>query len=376
MGQRLVADLMVELSYHLVDNPFIQNLTAPATAGPGAELQVASTEFLYPGAMIVVGWQDSDAEVATVVAVQSDTMFTANLVNNHASGEECFGATFPCQQPTDPIFTQSEIIDYIAQAQNEFLAKVPLILEPFPDNLLTLGVQVYPTPDTAIEMERVAIQSTPDSTTFDIATISRTGGTVTCVLAESVNSDSWTAGLPILILGVTDTSFNSVNNAKFLLESVSVDGLTLTWAQDAADSSSTGGQAIRPILTRLYESSQEQIAMNYPYWTTNPDSAICRAWYQDRTGVYNWGVAPIPQAGYYCDLLCSVRGSESLNLLSGFLVPDLLVYAIKAKVLQYIFSKNGVQRSPIRAAFFGKKFDFWVLLADRFLRNSIEKTGR
>lgn len=361
---------MVEVGLALIE-PFVnQTLTGAVSAGPGAVIPVASTEYMYPGAMVVVGWQAADAEVATVIAVPSDTTFTANLNNNHAKGETVFGCTFATQQPTDPIFTQAEIIDYIAQAQNEFLAKVPLILELFPNQLLTLGQQIYQNPGSAIETERVAIQSTPVSTTFNIASISRSGNVVTCVLSSTANTDNWTAGLPILVLGVTDNSYNSALNLPFTLTSVSTDGLTLQWSQVGVNSSSSGGQVMRPILTRLYESSQEQIAMNNPYWQTSALSQAPTAWWEDRAGTYGFGVSPIPQAGYYVELLCSVRGSESLGLLDGFLIPDIMVPAVKFKTLQFAWSKDGVQRSATRAAFFGKRFDFWVMLCDRYLRNS------
>jgi len=51
------------------------------------------------------------------------------------------------------------------------------------------------------------------------------------------------------------------------------------------------------------------------------------------------------------------------------------VYAIKWRALAYCWSKDGVQRSPSMERFAKGKFDFYCLLADRFLRNLMEKTA-
>jgi hypothetical protein len=178
----------------------------------------------------------------------------------------------------------------------------------------------------------------------------------------------------VQVYGVADSSFNSVNNSTVTLVTVSPDGLTLTWAQSEADSVSNGGYVSRPILTRLYESAQEQIAMQHPWWFSQ--SGIPKAWFQDRTGSYGWGIAPVPGGGYYMEILASVRGSEGLNLLSYFMVPDIFVYAIKWRALSYAWGKDGTQRSGTMERFAKGKFDFYCMLADRFLRNSIEKSGQ
>ena len=275
LGVRQVIDVMAELSFHLVEPIVNQSLASPI--GPGNGLTISlnpstplpATEYLYPGALIVVGWHGADAEVGEVIAVTGNNTFTGNLVNAHAAGESVFGATFPTQEATDPIFTQAEIQGYIAQAQNEFLTKVPLIFELFPNQTVLLG-QIYQTvPDTAIEMERVSLNS--GYVQFNIGTISRSGNTVTAVIPTSTSSDNWTPGLPIVVMGVQNNTFNSVSNyVTFDLETVSQDGTTLTWAQSATNAASTGGVVLRPIWTRLYELSQNQLAMQNPNWQSNP----------------------------------------------------------------------------------------------------------
>lgn len=373
---------MAEMSFALLDQLTVQVLHA--AVGPGVGLTISlppiflatnpPTEYLYPGAQVVVGYQGANAEVVTVIQVINSSQFTGNLVNAHLAGETVFGATFSCQQPTDPVFTQSEIIGYIAQAQNEFLAKVPLIFEFFENNLILLGQTFQTAPGTSIEMERVAVQSNPPWTMFNIASISRTSDTVTAVLSSPSTADYWTAELGVQVYAVTDNSFNSASNGLFTLATVSPDGLTLTWPQVAASASSTGGYVSRPILTRLYESAQEQIAMQNPWWFSQSGSP--KSWFQDRSGIYGWGVAPVPDLGYYAELLCSTRAGEALNLLSYFNVPDIFVPYIKYKALEFAWTKDGVQRGPSMARYAKGRFDFGVMLADRFLRNVVEKSGQ
>lgn len=365
---------------HLVEPLVNQSLASPI--GPGNDLTITlnpstplpATEYLYPGALIVVGWHGADAEVVEVIAVTGNNTFTGNLVNAHAAGESVFGATFPTQQPTDPIFTQAEIQGYIAQAQNEFLTKVPLIFELFPNQTVLLG-QIYQTvPDTAIEMERVSLNS--GYVQFNIGTISRSGNTVTAVIPTSTSSDTWTPGLPIVVMGVQNNTFNSVSNyVTFDLETVSQDGTTLTWAQSATNAASTGGVVLRPIWTRLYESSQNQLAMQNPNWVANQNGQAPQSWFEDRAGIYGWGIAPPPMSSYFVELLTSIRGPVFVSLLDGFLVPDCFVPYIKYLALAYAWSKDGTQRSPSMSRWAQARFDFGVMLADRYLRNTVEKTG-
>lgn len=383
LGQRYVADLMVEIGLALIEPFTAMPLSAPLTPAspatisldPAASpsfpaLPLPPTSYLYPGAQLVLGWQTGAAEVVTVLEVLSATQFTADVSNSHAAGDILFGATFPTQQPTDPIFTQPEILGYIAQAQNEFLTHVPLIFAFDSPFAVEIGQTYQSSPADSIELERVAVQSTPlssPSTAFPISTITRSGGTVTCVLSVSSDADDWTAELPVQVSGVADSSYDSAAGATFTLLTVSADGLTLTWAQAGADSSSSGGTVSRPVLTRLYESAQEQVSLNFPSWSGQQGLPPTR-WAEDRAGTYGWLLLPPPGGNYFMELLYSQSGSEELGLLDQLLVPDVFAYPVKWKVLQYCFEKAGVQRSPTMAKFAKGMFDYYCLLADRFLR--------
>ena len=402
LGQRQVVDLMVELSAHLLEPWFLQTLAldvgpgSPSTIVLNSSSPLPATEYLYPGALVVVGWHADDAEVVEIIDVVDDNTFSGNLVNAHVSGESVFSATFPTQQPTDPVFTQAEIQGYIAQAQNEFLTKVPLIFEFF-DQQTILGQSHQTVPDTAIELERVAVQT---ALTFNLVSIYRQYDTVWATVVPDVTQPPYNflPGLGILIDEVSDPSFNSASNQPYVLTGAASwlpggggygaggygqggygggYGALLSWSQTDPNTIPLEGTGILslPLWTRLYESSQNQIAMQNPNWAVDQSPSYPTNWFEDREGIYGWGLAPIPQAGFYLELLCSVRGPTFLNLLDSLEVPDVFAYPILYKSLEYCWNKNGIQRSPTLARWASAKFDYWVMLADRFLRNVVEKIG-
>ncbi len=375
LGYRLACDVLCEVSYHLVEPVLDAQITAISLdtlfqlSDPTAILKV------YPGAQIVVGWGLPTAEIVTIIAVTAPNFITvSSMTNSHAAGETVLSPTFATQQPTDPLYTQQEMLGYLARAQNNFLNKVPLILT-LSEQLLSVGQQYQATPPTTIEIERVAVTN-GQAQTAQILAVTRTANVVTCTLTIPGPAPQFTPGLAIQVAGVTDDSFNTQDNATVTILTVSADGLTLTWAQTAPDSASLGGAIGTPLRARLYESSQEQLTMRDPAWQSNPNSDAPTNWYEDRTGVYQWGVGPIPRGSYYAEVLSSQRDSESLTLLSGFLLPDIFLPYVKYGVLAAAWSKDGEQRSPTLARFCQQRFDFGVMLAERFLRNVVTKTGQ
>ena len=64
-------------------------------------------------------------EVVTILTVPSATTFTANFVNSHIATAPAWGPTFPTQQGTDPIFTQSEMLQYLRARRTSFLRPYP-----------------------------------------------------------------------------------------------------------------------------------------------------------------------------------------------------------------------------------------------------------
>lgn len=357
MGLRTANDLMVEISYHLVESVVDATILGYVTAGVQTVL-VSSVTGIYVGAQVVVSDANSTHVVTVTAFTLSPATITANFPANFLPGSLIFAGTFPTQQPTDPLFTQSEILGYLARAQNEFLSHCPCVFA-FASQDITLGNMFQEAPADAIELERIAVETT---NFWSISSIIRSGNVVT---AYTVPDSGLIAGQSVTATGVLDNSFNG----DFTLTGAS--GATLTWAQTGVDAASSGGQLVGPpTYTRLYETTQEQIAMRDPQWFYNSGttSPLPQAWFEDRAGVYGWGVAPPPQAGFTAELLYSTRGPDSLGLLDTFLIPDNLIYIVKYKALAYIWSKDGEQRSPSMARYAQQRFDRAVLFVDRYLR--------
>lgn len=287
-GLRTVANLTVEISGHFAE-PYVETtLTANAAIGIQT-VGVAGTTGFYAACQVVLANADgSSPAILTITGFDPVGLtITADFPAAYAAGSTLYAGTFPTQQPTDPIFTQTEVISYIARAQNEFLSKVPAIYELFENYTFLLG-QVFQTmPATAIEVARVAL---PDS----------------------------------------------LNN-----------------------------------LTRLYETSQMQLALRDPNWFNNPNNVRPTSWFTDRSGIYGFGVAPMPQSNYAGELICSVRDADTLLLTDGFLVPDQMVHYVKYKAMEYMWTKDGVQASPTMATQARQRFDRGVLISLRYLRGFV-----
>ena len=95
--------------------------------------------------------------------------------------------------------------------------------------------------------------------------------------------------------------------------------------------------------------------------------ATPRSWFEDRTGNYQWGLGPIPAVGAPVELLASVRDNDTLTLLDGFLVADMLVPYFKYLAMSYVFSKDGVYRDPQRAKYCQERFNRGVAAVQRWM---------
>lgn len=303
-GFRNVNSLMMEISLHLVEQ--IVNtavISGPITAGLQT-VTLALAEYIYVGAQLLVTQSDGTQPSAITVASVNPGAhtITANFTSSYFADAIIQGATFPSQHPTDPLFTQSEILGYIARAQNEFLSRVPIIFQFLSGYMIQPGTLNQTVPGNAIELERVAI---------------------------------------------------------------------LTGEYQGADQGEGpyGGGAI-PV--RLYEVSQQQVAMRDPNWQNNTSNPTPTVWYEDRQGAYGWGVAGIPQAEFPTELIYSIRDDEILLISDGFLVPDAFLHFVKYRVLMYVWQKTGEQQWPTGARMMGKRFDRGVMITDRYLRSFIQ----
>ena len=349
-GARTVNSLLSEISLHLVEPIVISSLSAGVS--PGLQtVAVANTNAMYVGAMLVCD-TGAATEVITLTAVGANSI-TAVFANPHPLHAPLSGATFPVQQTTDPIYTQAEMIGYVARAQNEFLEAVPCIFALFSQDALA-GYVIQSLPETAIELNRVAASAmgTP------ITSLVRTGGVVTATFASD---HGLVAGNTFWVQSPTDSSFAGVfkvDTAPPLTPDI------LTYEQEGVDASTTGGRAVTWV--RLYELTQEELAMANRQWQSMP-IVMPSAFFEDRVGLYRFGLDGRVSVTVPLELLCSIRDSQTLTLLDHFLIPDMLAHGVKYRALAFAFEKDGSWQDPQRAAYCNERFKRIVMATQRFL---------
>lgn len=373
-GFRSVNSLAIEISYHLLEK-IVQASITPAVA-PGLQtVAVSSAVGVYAGAQIVcdVG---TPQEIITIISFTPSTI-TANFANAHADGALLLAATFPTQQPTDPLFTQSEILSYLSRAQNEFLARVPAIFQ-LSQQVVLAGELFQTSPANMIEINRVAYSPIA----IALSSLVRASGIVTAI---TFSAHGLMVGQKFSIFGVA----NGFNGA-FKVATV-IDNFTFTYLQAGPDAVAVGSGAFGEgpfgagpfgegstiagyvgLWLRLYERSQEELAMANPNWRNQYIQAL-RSWYEDRTGNYVWGVAGKPASNFVVELLCAIRDTNTLALTDGFLVPDLMLHGVKYLVLSWAWDKDGEQRSPQMAAYCLKRFESIVMASQRWIDGVLSK---
>jgi hypothetical protein len=164
-GNLLIIDRLQDASYALIQ-PVI-NEQFPSTITPGSQTILISDPAVwvpapcfYVGAQIVCGLTGANLEVVTVTAVNVGVSFTATFANAHQAGEQILGATFPVRYPSDPLFTQAEMIAYISSATSDFYTDVPLCYN-IADLTVNPTEQNTPLPSNSLFPVRIAYQSYP-----------------------------------------------------------------------------------------------------------------------------------------------------------------------------------------------------------------------
>lgn len=360
LGYKTACDVLMEVSFHLLQPTVFTTITSLTDDGGGVyTIGVNSTNAMYPGALVVVGWKNVDAEIVSVTSVTDDTHFVATLVNTHSTGETILGPTFPIQQPTDPIFTQSEMLAYLARAQNEFLTAVPCYYQRF-FQTVNQGIVLQDTPPTSILVDRVAASLL----NFPIASLSRAGNVATLTTNQDTGLSQYsTFSIVNTDNNLTDTTFEGV----FAVTEATNSGgnYFLTYRQAGADASATGGRL--QSMYRLYELTQEELVQRQRNWRTDYQNWL-KTWFEDRSGLYRWGVGGLPSTNFPVELLCAVRDTDTLALTDGFLLPDMLIHGLKYLVLHYAWSKDGVNQQPTMAQFALQRYSQVVLAAQRYVQ--------
>lgn len=356
LGYRTACDVLVEMSYHLVEqvvNTILQTvLSQERLPNGGFTLVVAlrDSRWLYVGASVIIGFGNSNAEVAAVTSLNDDGSVAFAAAQAHIVGEVVLGATFPSQQATDPLFTQDEMLGYLSRAQNEMLAMCPVSYA-LVDTELVPNQNFQPTPPQTIELNRVAVASYA----ADLISLSRSAGVVT---AQAKGPHNLGAGSTLTVLSDDATFAGSVQVATVPGPNV------LTFPQAGADATVLGGTLA--YLSRLYETTQAELNMTDRTWRGD-STAAPTAFYQDRTGLYRWGVNTAPASALPAELLISQRDVDSLGMLDGFLVPDMLLHLVKYRALGYVLSKDGAESDPSRAEYCNQRFQRGLAAVNRYL---------
>jgi hypothetical protein len=353
LGYRTAADVLMEVSFHLSQPAVYQGLIAPVAAGAGVTAIIASTTYVYPGAQLVIEVPgNAKQEVVTVLTIPTPTTFTANFANSHTAAAPVWGPTFPTQQGTDPIFAQSEMLTYLSRAQNEFLTAVPCFYERFFQNVNPGGIY-QATPPTAILIDRIAASAID----IGIASMVRSGNVVTLTAVSPTNLVKYNT---LSIVNAPDPSFNGV-----FAVNTAPSANVITYSQVGANASTVGGniQSMR----RLYEVTQEELVQQNRSWQSNYSSTL-QSWFEDRAGLYKWGVGGLPASTFPVELLCATRDTDTLTFLDGFKLPDPVLHGVKYLTLNYAWSKDGVSSQPQMAEFCLKRYAQVVLATQRYIQ--------
>lgn len=355
-GFRTALSLMYEISFHLLEDYIYTNLTSAVIAIGPSTVTVNSLGYprnaLYIGAQLLID-SGNNQEIVTVTAVNpSASSFTAQFSLTHVIGAQVQGATFPVQAASgDFFYSQSEILSYLARAQNQFLADVPCIFS-LNTQLVQFGQIYQQLVCNAIEINRIA----SSSIAVQITALNRVANLVTAV---SASPHGLAAGRKFSIYNSPDPSFVGAFRVGTI-----VDPLTWTYTQDQPDSSAPTGTAV--LWLRLLETSQEELSIQNPFWR-NQNITKLRSFFEDRTGLYKWGVDGKPSTTIPVEILVSERDTDTLEMTDYLLVPDVLLHYCKYKALEYCFSKDGENRDPMRAKYCAMRYDRGVMTAKRWL---------
>lgn len=363
VGFRTVGSMMIEISLALIED-FVWTTLTTSVPVPGLNTVIVgllgiNRNAVYVGARLIVD-VGVNQEIVTVTAVNpAANSFDAAFNFAHPIGTLVQGATFPVQAASgDPLFMQTEIQNYIARAQHDFLMKVPVHFRAS-TQFAEVGQIYQQLPCDTIELAKVS------SSTMNVAlaVLDRTSNVVT---AESMSPHGMIPGQKFSVYNVPDPSFVGA----FTVASV-IDAVTITYTQYAPDATvpdATGGSLI--LWKRLYLTDQESLYMQNPFWR-NQNITEIRSVYEDRTGNYRMGIDGKLSVRAPLEILVSIRDTDVLEMSDSFLVPDLCLHFVRYKALEYCFEKDGEQRDPLRAKYCKMRFDRGVLATRRWLDNVV-----
>lgn len=288
-----VSSVLIEL--------FVNTLLGTTISAGVQTVAPGSMTGIYVGAALIVG-TGAAQEVITVLAVTATT-FTAAFANGHFGTEALVGATFPSGQTDAPLFTQSEMIAYLTDVQNDFLLKTRILYAIATQNT-SPGVRFYPQPLTAIRLERIALPT-----------------------------------------GSTSEGYGTGPYGQFPYG---------------------GGTASAGLMMDMYETSQSNLDLMDPLWAQKQNIPQQWFRDQIDTAMFGLYPLPsaIFLLEQWYSLRGPSSGNLLTTLL---LVPDIFGHYMKYGTLARCFSKDGEMRDPKRADYCKKRYDLGIFLALKFM---------
>ena len=345
-------DILTQVSFSLVEQ--IVNTTLGGAVSPGANIVTPpSMVGIYNGALLIIG-SGTTREIVTASAV-APANFTATFVNAHPATDAIYAATFPSGQPPMFLFTQTEMLNYLVNAQQDFLLKVRLLYSIAQVNY-AVGEQYFTQPGSAIRIERIARKVQPAVSTTLGATITTNG---ILPVTATVTPGSMLGIVPNAILSVGDTSSREL----IKIISTTLTTFTASFLNSHAPSDPVVASATWLDLFNTSTADLDMLQQNWAIDIGDPTN-----WFQDATSATGYGVYPNPAPAGTLELWYSDRGPDSLALTDTLSVLDIFTPALKYKVLEMAFLKDGEQRDTQRAKFCTENYKFWVMAGVKFMR--------
>jgi hypothetical protein len=110
-----------------------------------------------------------------------------------------------------------------------------------------------------------------------------------------------------------------------------------------------------------YDYRWQQQGNNQPY-----------TYYRDKIGLQNVGIWPRANNTVDLEIVYQQRGADVMGLADGFLVPDPFTVYIKARTLEFCYSKNGEQSSPALARFWNGRYEMGSKISKMFLEAAMD----
>jgi len=154
----LAVDLLAHVAPTLMSGVVNCELGTAVVAPGSVTVTPASMLFIFPGALLVVGYGAASIEQVTV-ATTTSTTFTATFANAHAATDVVYAPTFSEGYPDKQLWQTSEMLQYLADAQMAMCLATRLLVTHATFSFAS-GQSMLPVPADALFIERVSVAGT------------------------------------------------------------------------------------------------------------------------------------------------------------------------------------------------------------------------